>query len=95
MQDPKVKEANDEVKASLLLISGCQDNQLSLDGDFNGLFTSNLLQVWKDGAFGGDYRQFHKLIVARMPPDQAPNYFKVGKIDSQFEKQKPFTIQSW
>ena len=94
LKDRKIKEAKDEVKASLLLISGCQDNQLSLDGDFNGLFTSNLLQVWKDGAFGGDYRQFHKSIVARMPPDQTPNYFTIGKIDSQFEKQKPFTIQS-
>jgi hypothetical protein len=27
------------VKASVLLISGCQDNQLSQDGTFNGLFT--------------------------------------------------------
>jgi len=33
------------VKATVLLISGCQDNQLSADGDFNGLFTAQLLKV--------------------------------------------------
>jgi hypothetical protein len=29
----------DDDPASVLLISGCQDNQLSGDGDVNGLFT--------------------------------------------------------
>lgn len=32
--------------ATVLLISGCQDNQLSSDGDVNGLFTGMLLNVW-------------------------------------------------
>ena len=31
-----VKKASKGVKASVLLISGCQDNQFSLDGAFNG-----------------------------------------------------------
>ena len=31
-----------EVDAAVRLISGCQDNQLSLDGTFNGLFTGQL-----------------------------------------------------
>jgi hypothetical protein len=30
---------------SILRISGCQDNQLSQDGEVNGLFTGELLQV--------------------------------------------------
>jgi hypothetical protein len=38
-------------KATILLLSGCQDNQLSHDGAFNGLFTSQLLKVWKNGLF--------------------------------------------
>ena len=86
------KESKDKVKASVLLISGCQDNQLSADGDFNGLFTSQLLQVWKHGLFNGDYKKFHKDIVTRMPPNQTPNYFLVGQKDANFEAQKPFTI---
>jgi hypothetical protein len=86
------KNAEETVKASVLLISGCQDNQLSSDGDFNGLFTGQLLRVWKNGTFKSDYRKFHASIVRRMPPDQTPNYFRVGRIDSKFEAQRPFTI---
>lgn len=86
------KEVQPPVKASVLLISGCQDNQLSADGDFNGLFTAQLLKVWKNGAFKGDYKRFHKTIVRRMPPDQTPNYFIVGVSNPKFEGQKPFTV---
>jgi len=86
------KEKQPAVKATVLLISGCQDNQLSQDGDFNGLFTGQLLKVWKNGAFKGDYKTFHKMILKRMPPDQTPNYFKVGAANPKFEAQKPFTI---
>jgi hypothetical protein len=86
------KDAEEAVKASVLLISGCQDNQLSADGDFNGLFTSQLLRVWKSGVFKGNYKKFYQAIVRRMPPDQTPNYFRVGRIDPKFEAQRPFTI---
>jgi len=86
------KEKQPGVKATVLLISGCQDNRLSADGDFNGLFTAQLLKVWKNGAFKGDYKKFHKMIVKRMPPDQTPNYFKVGAANAKFEAQKPFTV---
>jgi hypothetical protein len=87
-----LKEVEDKVKASVLLISGCQDNQLSQDGDFNGLFTSQLLAVWKDGTFKGTYRRLQKDIVKRMPPDQTPNYYIIGQKDTRFERQQPFTV---
>ena len=92
LKKAKLKETRIAVKASVLLISGCQDNQLSADGDFNGLFTAQLLRVWKNGSFKGDYREFHASIVRRMPPDQTPNYFRAGQTDSKFEAQRPFTI---
>jgi hypothetical protein len=92
LKNMKLKGTEKAVKASVLLISGCQDNQLSCDGDFNGLFTAQLLRVWKNGAFKGDYRKFHASIVRRMPPDQTPNYFRIGRTDLKFEAQKPFTI---
>lgn len=81
-----------DVQASALLISGCQDNQLSLDGLFNGLFTSTLLRVWNGGKFRGDHRTFHHSILADMPPDQSPNYFWVGPVNREFEKQTPFAL---
>jgi len=92
LKNAELKEARDAVKASALLISGCQDNQLSADGTFNGLFTANLLQVWNDGEFTGSYRSFYKAIGRRMPPDQAPNYYRVGEYNLEFEKQSPFAI---
>lgn len=81
-----------EVRASVRLLSGCQDNQLSRDGTFNGLFTGTLLQVWADGRFTGDYDTFHREIVRRMPPLQSPNHTVVGAHDPDYDGQHPFTI---
>jgi len=79
-------------QATVLLISGCKDDQLSLDGFSNGLFTENLRAVWDDGAWEGGYPEFRETIRARMPARQQPNYFVVGAADPDFEQQKPFTI---
>jgi len=92
LEDPKLSEALVAVKASVLLISGCQDNQLSLDGTFNSLFTATLLRVWNNGGFEGDYPAFYKAITLMMPPDQTPKYFCVGKENPAFAAQSPFTI---
>lgn len=85
-------KAKAAVKASVTLISGCQDNQLSADGAFNGLFTANMLRVWNDGNFSGNYLDFHKAIVKRMPPDQTPNLYCVGTPSPAFNAQKPFMV---
>lgn len=79
--------------ATVLLVSGCRDDQLSLDGFSNGLFTENLRAVWDEGAWGGGgYMQFREAIRARMPDKQQPNYLRVGAPNPGFEQQKPFTI---
>ncbi len=92
LKNKSLIDAEDAVKASVLLISGCQDCQYSADGDSNGLFTSQLLYVWDGGNFKKDYRQFHKKICKLMPLDQMPNYYRTGKIDPKFEKQPVFKI---
>jgi hypothetical protein len=92
LSDPALVESKTRVKASVLLISGCQDNQLSADGTFNGLFTGNLLRVWNQAGFQGDYSRFHSAIVRLMPPDQTPNLFTTGVTDPAFLKQRPFSI---
>jgi hypothetical protein len=80
-----------EFKASSILISGCQDNQSSYDGNQNGAFTEQLLKVWDHGAFAGNYMSFHARIKARMPGYQTPNLFTLGKAGA-FMAQKPFTV---
>ena len=82
----------DRVEASLILISGCQDNQLSYDGDANGLFTGTFLRVWNNGAFQGSYRSLHRAILDQMPPYQTPNFLTVGAYRPEFEDQRPFTL---
>lgn len=78
--------------ATVILISGCQDNQTSQDGAVNGLFTEKLLNVWNNGAFTGTLPQFHQAIVALMPSDQTPNYFSVGPANDTFTNSRPLTV---
>ena len=92
LKDPKLTKTLDEVNASVVLISGCQDNQYSSDGTFNSLFTANLLAAWNNGHFKKSYKSFHKAVIKRMPPDQTPNYYWVGAYDRKFERQTPFTV---
>ena len=76
-----------------MLISGCQDNQLSGDGPRNGVFTEKLRRVWADGAFVGDYREFYQQInyLMRVLP-QNPAYVMVGADNPKFDSERPFTI---
>ncbi len=77
--------------ASLVLISGCQDNQTSMDGDHNGAFTEQVLNVWNQGKFSGNYASFHAHVKARMPATQSPNLFALGSAGT-FLAQTPFTV---
>jgi hypothetical protein len=78
-------------KAAVILISGCQDNQTSLDGDHNGAFTGQLLQVWNHGAYRGNYANFHAAIRAGMSATQTPNLYLLGNVP-HFVAQRPFTV---
>lgn len=78
-------------KPAVLLISGCQDNQTSMDGEHNGAFTEQLLKVWNQGAFSGSYAAFHARIRAAMPASQSPNLFALGPA-TPFVAQAPFTV---
>jgi hypothetical protein len=80
-----------EFKPAVILLSGCKDNQTSMDGDHNGAFTEQLLKLWDEGAFQGNYDNFHARIRAALPRSQSPNLFVLGKARS-FLAQKPFTV---
>lgn len=77
---------------AVVLVSGCQDNQLSMDGPFNGAFTDALLRTWSDGAFAGSYNALAKAVRTKLPPDQSPNYMTVGASDQAFETGRAFSI---
>ena len=89
--DPRVVKLAKKLKPAVVLISGCQDNQTSLDGDRNGAFTEQLLKVWNSGAFKGTYVTFHAQIKAGLPASQTPNLFALGAA-AAFLKQQPFMV---
>lgn len=78
------------IKATVLLLSGCQDNQKSRDGKKNGLFTEKLLEVFDKGRFSGNYAGLLVGILQLMPANQSPNYSVIGKRNSAFEAAVPF-----
>ena len=80
------------VRASVILISGCQDNQELAEQNGHGVFTASLLQQWNAATFTGDYRALHEAIRRDLPPTQTPNYFTVGTSWPGFERQVPFTV---
>ena len=89
------REDSDQVKASVMLISGCEDSQASADIGFNGLFTWMLKKEWNNGAFSGDHRQFHENIRNRVQSEnagQSPAFFLVGEENEEFIGQRPYTV---
>lgn len=78
-------------RPAVLLISGCQDNQISMDGENNGAFTEKLLKVWNHGKFTGNYIGFHARIRAALPASQSPNLFTLGPA-AAFVQQAPFAV---
>lgn len=88
---PRLETIAAKSTASVILISGCQDNQVSMDGNQNGAFTGQLLRVWQRGAFKGNYKTFHAAIKAGMPASQTPNLFTLGPARA-FLAQQPFSL---
>jgi hypothetical protein len=80
-------------RAACVLVSGCQDNQTSLDGEHNGAFTEQLLAVWNEGAFAGNHAQLHARVRARLPASQSPNLFTLGPAPATAAllAERPFT----
>lgn len=88
---PRLTAVARKFSPAAILISGCQDNQTSMDGAHNGAFTEQLLRVWNNGKFKGNYAKFHATILARMPATQSPNLFVLGPA-SAFLRQSPFKV---
>jgi metacaspase-1 len=79
------------IAARVLLLVGCQDNQVAYDGPGNGAFTGALLAVWDHGRFTGSHAEFVSLIRARMS-SQTPALVAAGLGDPAWEVCRPFTI---
>ena len=89
---PRQMPANSPAK--VLLISGCKDEQTSMDGDGNGAFTEAFLKVWKK--HGNDYQKAYKdlqleVLAAIVNSDQEPQIFSYGVNIESMRAQRPFS----
>jgi hypothetical protein len=86
-----------EPAASIILISGCQDDEFSYDYGTNGLFTSKVKETWNRGSFDGTHNRFHTDIAQKVSAnqtDQNPNFMVLGKHTSTFAQNKPFIVNA-
>ena len=81
-----------DIAASVLLISGCQDHQLSMDGPDNGAFTGALLEVWDEARFEGSYAELHAAIRKQLPRTQSPNLLLMGTAAPTLARERAFLV---
>ena len=92
-QDNVIDDAtiSKDVGGTLLLMSGCQDNQTSADayfsGRYNGAFTYFMLKALREMPEGASYKQWFKKIREYLPSyeySQAPNLYGKGMMSKIF-----------
>lgn len=86
------RELDMPLRGPVLLVAGCQDNQESQDGVGNGRFTQELLRVWDEGRYRGDWTTLVRRIVAGMPPSQTPRLTLIGRNPELLAAAPPFSI---
>jgi len=80
-----------QVQATGLLISGCQDAQLSQEVGGNGVFTTAVNHVWSANTFSGSFEAFHKQVLSQMGPTQTPVLTAFGA-PSDLLRRTPFNV---
>lgn len=81
-----------ELKASLLTLAACQDNEEAVDNPDHGAFTRALLEVWNKGAFQGNYDDFINRIRAKLSSTEQHPVRRPDVVAEFFRIQRPFTI---
>ena len=81
-----------DLKTSVMLMSGCRDDQVSMDDGTHGVFTKNLLEVWdQQKSRLRDYRELVVAVRERMS-GQEPQINAIGRVNVDFVAERPFTI---
>lgn len=63
----KTRQVGDKgIKASMRLISACQDNEIAADGMKNGKFTGIVKKIWDNGNFEGGCKDFYDAIGSHL-----------------------------
>jgi hypothetical protein len=82
----------DDIPATVISLTACQDDEVAGDGVNNGLFTGALLQVWNNGQFSGNSEQLLQAVAGKIRMYQRPQYTLFGATNPGALAQKPFAI---
>lgn len=80
-----------ELAATLVVLAATQENQVAMDGQANGAFTTQLLAVWNKGQFSGSYSDLIEKVGKRMPSSQVPKLYIYGDRQAAMALQ-PFRL---
>lgn len=86
------ESVQEDVQASVILLSACADDELSKEGPRNGVFTGLFLRRIDGGRFQGNYENLRDAIAERSPSWQTPQLTTYGTGVSAFLGQRPLTI---
>ena len=81
-----------DLKCSRISLSACKDDEKAIPGNPFSEFTANILDVWKEGTFSGDYPVFIQKIKDLTPSVRNPQIKIDGNPKFSFLDNKPFTI---
>jgi hypothetical protein len=82
---------NRSMRASGLLLAGCDDKETSGERGGHGLFTNALLQTVQGGRFAGTYQELFTQASRKVgDPNQHPKLFQFGALTENIETAKPF-----
>lgn len=78
------------MKAALLHIGGCKDDQFSAGMYGGGAFTTAMVKIWNKGNYTGTWDSLHDAITAKLPPDQKPQGNLYGPGSEKLGERRPF-----
>ena len=81
-----------EIKASILHISACEDEQEARDGNTLSRFTDLLVKYWNNGNFTGTYEDLVKKINTEAGYTQRAGIATLGLNDPKLLASRPFKI---
>jgi hypothetical protein len=80
------------MKATAVHLAASPDRVPAKEVNGRGLFTTTLIEVWAQGTFSGNYKQFAEAIQRTIPDqEQEPLFSRYGPRLLSFEGQRPFT----
>lgn len=80
------------VKASVKLLAACQDDEVTLDGTSNGIFTEAFISILGNDAFKNATAEQLITEVRKRYFFPRPNFFQYGGIITSFDASFPFQI---